>query len=162
HRSALPWGRVSPPVRPALSGSRPPPERLRRPPPVEAQVCDNGSSPPQKPQPTFGAFWYLGRRMRCEQAKVTSCHFFWTTSRLRTLRDGPPALTKKHWRYASGTSAEANMAVLLHGRHGYNGPAGHRPMRAQHGAHAPQQGRRTARGVIALYCGQENGPCRRN
>jgi hypothetical protein len=35
-----------------------------------------GSNPPQKPQPIFADFWYLGNKMRCEQSRVTSCHFF--------------------------------------------------------------------------------------
>src|SRR5205807_9613702 len=63
-----------------------------------------GSSPPQNPQPSFADFWYLASKTLWPQSSVTSCHFLFTTSRFNTVRDGPPAFTKKYWRNPAGTS----------------------------------------------------------
>src|SRR5262249_48212711 len=65
----------------------------------------SGSNPPQKPQPIREDFLYLGSKRRWEHSRVTSCHFFSTTSRLRIFREGPPGFSKKNWRYFAGTSA---------------------------------------------------------
>src|SRR5207247_3452480 len=98
------------------------------------------TNPPQKPQPTFADFWYLGIKMQWEQSSVTSCHFFSTTSLLTTLREGPPAFSKKNRRYRPGTSARRDIESLLGRNVGkalvqYNSQVG--PVRSHARAAAP-------------------------